>query len=128
LADILLQKPTGILAMMVNTLQFSLGKFIVGGVGNRIAHHGRRIMDILNCRSFPQQFNESRSVRFFHTYLARILRHLALEIRHFPAAPSKVEGCQASPLAAATYPKDKFEIILKVPQPSLEEPGSQLSV
>jgi hypothetical protein len=73
LADILLQKPAGILAMMVHALQFSLDKFIVGGVGNRIAHDGRRIMDILNRCSFPQQFKESRSVRFFHTFPSSIL-------------------------------------------------------
>jgi hypothetical protein len=73
LADILLQKPAGILAMMVNAVQFSLDKIIVGGVGNRKAHDSRRIMDILNRCSFPQQFKELRSVRFFHTYLAFIL-------------------------------------------------------
>jgi hypothetical protein len=59
--------------MMVNALQFSLDKFIIGGVGNRIAHDGRRIMDILNRCSFPQQFKESRSVRFFHTFPSSIL-------------------------------------------------------
>jgi hypothetical protein len=73
LAHILLQKPAGIPAMMVNALQFPLDKVTVGGVGNRIAHCGRRIMDILNRRSFPQQFNEPRSVRFFHRYPASLL-------------------------------------------------------
>jgi hypothetical protein len=72
-ADVLLQKPAGILTMMVNAFQFSLDKFIVGGVGNREAHDCRRIMDILNRCSFPQQFNESRSIRFFHTCSASIL-------------------------------------------------------
>jgi hypothetical protein len=53
-ADILLQKPASILAMMVNALQFSLDKFTVGGMGNRKAHNGRRIMDILNRCPFAQ--------------------------------------------------------------------------
>jgi hypothetical protein len=70
LADVLLQEPAGIPAMLVYALQFSLDKFIVGGVGNCKARDDRRIMDILNCGSFAQQFNESRSVRFFHIYPA----------------------------------------------------------
>ena len=93
--------------MMVNALQFSLDKFIVGGVGNGIAHDGRRIMDILNRCSFPQQLNESRSVRFFHTYPTSILWQLVLEIRHLAAArlqKRKYAGPGLSPLATAFRP------------------------
>jgi hypothetical protein len=71
--DILLQKPAGIPAVMVNPLQFSLDKFTVGGMGDRVAYDSRRIMDILNRCSFPQQFKESCSVRFFHRFPSSIL-------------------------------------------------------
>src|ERR1700736_4298846 len=67
-ANLLLQKPAGIPAMMINARHFSLDEFVAGTVGNRMAQCGRRTMDILDSRSFPHFFNELRSVRFSHAY------------------------------------------------------------